>query len=275
MDIHTLPTEPILRDGAAFHFARAVLARSRPKALHQHDAFEMFWLHNGRARHLIADKAEMLAEGDLYLIPPHTPHALQGVGEESHLVNIIIPPATMAAVTAHDTRGLFGAGARLFHRDLRQLSALSHRAVALERAPRSALHIQAFLLTLLAELTIEASDIPDSAPAWLHRACYAARDVAVFSQGAAGLAQAAGKAHAHVSRTMQKHLHQTPSDYINGLRMDHAARQLAGTGDSMSEIAQEVGITNMSHFHRLFRARFGATPRAYRLAHQHGIVQPI
>ncbi len=33
-------------------------------------------------------------------------------------------------------------------------------------------------------------------------------------------------------------------------------------------IAGDCGIGNLSHFYRLFNARFGVTPRRYRLGHQ-------
>lgn len=270
-------SDAIVGPDAAFHFTRAVLDTSRPKALHHHNLHEVFWLHNGRARHYFADTRETLREGDLVFVPPGVAHAIQGVGEEPHLVNIVIRPQIVDRLAAHgfDGRLFWGKTPHRVRRDIRRLSDLSHRAVALERAPRTGLHIEAFLLTLMAELDIEDPHLPMDAPDWLVRACAAAKNPDVFRDGSAGLARAAGKAHAHVSRTVQKHLGLTPSDYVNRIRMDHAARQLAGTGDTLAEIAAECGISNMSHFHRLFRAQFGVTPRQYRVSHQKGIVQPV
>ncbi|MGC8201749.1 AraC family transcriptional regulator [Aliiroseovarius sp. PTFE2010] len=270
-------SDAIVGPDAAFHFTRAVLDTARPKALHHHTLYEVFWLHNGRARHYYADTREMLQEGDLVFVPPGVAHAVQGVGEEPHLVNIVVSAGVVDRIAAHgfQKRFFWGQAPHRVHRDIRRLSDLSHRAVALERAPRTALHIEAFLLALLAELDVEDPQLPQDAPDWLVRACVAARDPDVFRDGSAGLARASGKAHAHVSRTMQKYLGQTPSDYVNRIRMDHAARQLAGTGDTLAEIAAECGITNMSHFHRLFRAQFNVTPRQFRMSHQKGIVQPI
>ena len=148
-------------------------------------------------------------------------------------------------------------------------------AKALEAAPRELLYLEAFLLPLIAELTLEHSSVTDTAPDWLTQALQAAEHPDVFRDGAAGFVAQCGKAHAHVARVMQAHLGQTPSDFINGKRMDYAARQLKGTPDSLSEIAQDVGIANMSHFHRLFRARFDMTPRQYRVKHQKGVIQPV
>ena len=74
---------------------------------------------------------------------------------------------------------------------------------------------------------------------------------------------------------MRKHLGQTPSDYINAIRMRHAARALTTDSAPISEIAAYCGIPNMSHFHKLFRAAHGATPLQYRQQQfQRQVVQP-
>jgi AraC family cel operon transcriptional repressor len=83
-----------------------------------------------------------------------------------------------------------------------------------------------------------------------------------------------GKAHPHVSRMMRKHLGETPSDYINRIRMTHAARALTTDGDAVSLIATDCGIPNMSHFHKLFRQAHGLTPLQYRQKYQRHVVQP-
>ena len=48
--------------------------------------------------------------------------------------------------------------------------------------------------------------------------------------------------------------------------MRRAATLLVSTNLSVSEIALEVGYLSLSHFSRVFRERFGKTPRAFRSA---------
>ncbi|GAA3866831.1 AraC family transcriptional regulator [Celeribacter arenosi] len=275
-----LNQKDILASGEDFHFSRSVLSNRRPKALHSQDYFELFWLHNGRARFVTEEGRETLNEGDIVFVSPGVAHGLQGVGEESHLVNIIIRRRRIKDMWERypqTTRFFREAGTApvRVHRDSRHLARLSSSAIALEGAPRSQLYLDAFLLPLMAELCGELREAPAAAPTWLVTAMAAAQDPNVFREGAAGLVAQCGKAHAHVARTMRAHFDQTPSDFVNALRMDYAARQLAGTPDPLSEIADEIGIQNMSHFHRLFRARFGMTPRQYRVKHQKGVIQPV
>jgi AraC family cel operon transcriptional repressor len=274
---HVLLHKDILQGGAQIHLTRATLTSQRPKALHSHDFFEAFWVQNGQVRHHTPDGIVTLNEGDLCCLQPGQTHALQGRGEHALVVSLCIHPATIAALADRhaDLNGhLFWSDTPLVqhHRDIRQLALLNHAAVTLERSNRNALDAEAFLLPLCADLTEDQG--PQTAPAWLNDACQAAKDPAIFRQGAAGFVALTGKAHPHVSRCMRKYYHQTPSDFVNTLRMAHAARALVTDSDPISVIAADVGIPNMSHFHKLFRATYTLTPLQYRQAYQRQLVQP-
>lgn len=267
----------ILQDGGRIHLTRATLTPERPRALHDHDFFELFWVQNGKVRHHLPDGGDTLTEGTVTFLRPGQPHGVQGRGEHALIVSLCIHPAVIAGL-AERHPSLNG---HLFwstdapaqhHRDIRQLAALNHAAVLLERSARDTLAAEAFLLPLCADLT--ADSFPDDAPAWLTQACAAARDPDVFRDGSAGLVALTGKAHPHVSRMMRKYFGMTPSDYINQIRMTHAARALTTDADPVAQIAVDCGIPNMSHFHKLFRATHGLTPLQYRQKFQRQIVQP-
>lgn len=275
--IQKLHHKDILQNGAQIHLTRATLLPTRPRALHTHDFFELFWVQNGKVRHHLTDGAETLTEGDIVFLQPGQAHSLQGRGEHALVVSLCIHPATIKALAKRhpSVQGhLFWAkgGPVQAFRDIRQLAALNHAAVQLERSLCDTLAAEAFLLPLCAELTAEAFD-PDI-PTWLSQACLAAENPAVFRNGSAGLVSITGKAHPHVSRMMRKHLGQTPSDYVNNIRMRHAARALTTDSEPISEIATDCGIPNMSHFHKLFRAAHGVTPLQYRQQFQRQVVQP-
>lgn len=55
--------------------------------------------------------------------------------------------------------------------------------------------------------------------------------------------------------------------YLNGLRMEYAARLLIRYPEyTVNAIAQEAGIPNLSSFHRLFKNQYGMTPSEFRKA---------
>ncbi len=53
------------------------------------------------------------------------------------------------------------------------------------------------------------------------------------------------------------------NDYLNEVRMNKAAELLEQTSLKVEEIMQEIGIDNKSYFFKLFKKKFGATPREY------------
>lgn len=57
---------------------------------------------------------------------------------------------------------------------------------------------------------------------------------------------------------------QTPSQYLQNLRMQKAAARLARTKDSVQEISSSVGIQDANYFARVFKQYSGMTPSQYR-----------
>lgn len=270
----------ILSPGTAYHLTRATLVSERPRALHAHDFHELLWVQNGVLRHYDTSGHQDLPEGAVVFLRPGDQHGLQAKAEETLVVSLSIQSELIDALgDRHDNlRGHFFWSTdqmpAIRHRDIRQLVALNHAALRLERSARTPLELEAFLLPLLTDMLDGATD-HSGMPAWLAQACAAAEDPKVFREGAAGFARVAGRAHPHVSRTTRKFLGQSPSDYINARRMAFAARRLSGSTDSLAEIAGDCGIPNLSHFHKLFREHHGKTPQKYRKSHQRDVVQPV
>ncbi len=56
----------------------------------------------------------------------------------------------------------------------------------------------------------------------------------------------------------------TPNAYLKQIRMKHAVRLLAGTDQTVQEVANNVGIPDANYFIKQFKAQYGETPMAYR-----------
>jgi AraC family cel operon transcriptional repressor len=276
MDSMTLRHTTILPPRQAVHIARAALTPSRPRRLHDHDFFELFWVQNGEVRHHLPDRRETLTEGAVCILRPGDRRGLQGRGDFALVVSLCLHPDLIAGLArpALAELAFWHSGPDPFtvSRDMRQLADLNRAALTLEQSHCDTLAAEAFLLPLLSDLNRDAP--PPQAPQWLVDACILSRAPDVFRAGAAGLVAQTGRSHEHVARAMREHYGQTPTDYINTLRMTHAARALATDGAPLPEIASQIGLSNLSHFHRLFRARFGTTPHQYRQQFQRDVIQP-
>ncbi|MBM7567784.1 AraC family transcriptional regulator [Paenibacillus sacheonensis] len=56
----------------------------------------------------------------------------------------------------------------------------------------------------------------------------------------------------------------TITEYANQTRLSYACTQIEFSNLSLESIAESVGFHNYSYFHRLFRARYGMSPRQFR-----------
>ena len=66
----------------------------------------------------------------------------------------------------------------------------------------------------------------------------------------------------HMRNLFKKRYGTTPNQYRTTLRMLKARRLLAGTTMNVSEVARQVGYSDVAHFSRLFRKQHGQTPAA-------------
>jgi AraC-like DNA-binding protein/quercetin dioxygenase-like cupin family protein len=68
----------------------------------------------------------------------------------------------------------------------------------------------------------------------------------------------------HLCKTFRKYYKETPTDFINRLRLRKAARLLSEPEAKVVAVAAELGFESVSHFHHLFKRYFGLTPAEYR-----------
>ena len=269
-----------LRGPDRFHFARKGLPFDSPAILHTHDYYECFWILSGVGSHHINGRSQPLTPGRVTFIRPHDVHGFQSAPSEiCRLVNIMVP----AAVVDHLGRryGDEFAGRYFWYGEPQpavvevdpvRMGDLRRLERNLELGRRTLARIEGFLIELLTGVLAESQALPPHAPRWLVAACTAAQTPEIFRLGAAGFVRAAARSHEHVCRATKHYLGQTPTDYVNGLRMAYAARRLAGTDDPVAEIAHDCGFEHLSHFYRLFTRTYGEPPRRYR---QHRLVEVV
>jgi transcriptional regulator GlxA family with amidase domain len=78
------------------------------------------------------------------------------------------------------------------------------------------------------------------------------------------LAQAAGVTLRQLERLFARHLNVSLADHYLGLRLDRARKLLRQTSLPVVEVAIACGFSASSHFSRVYRNRFGQTPKSER-----------
>lgn len=68
---------------------------------------------------------------------------------------------------------------------------------------------------------------------------------------------------ATLNRWFRKYIHSSPREYLESLRLSHAAKLLTN-GESVTEACMRAGFSDCSHFIALFKKKFGETPLKYK-----------
>ncbi len=69
----------------------------------------------------------------------------------------------------------------------------------------------------------------------------------------------------YLARQFKKYTGFTMNTYILSCKIGEAQRRLIFTNDTITEIAEKCGYTNLSYFYVTFRKKVGCTPKAYKI----------
>lgn len=221
---------------------------------HQHDNWEMYYCTKGSDRFVFDDLEIPYREGDMIVIPPDTPHLhVNEIGASCFY--LYIADATLAfryPVVLHDDGNqsllhLFGDAHHLFHSDAEYRSALlpaygqlitQHVSSRHTASPRNLLveEIAQNIVQNYANPNFELDELLRSAPY-----CYD-----------------------YLCRLFRQEMHTTPHKYLANLRLQAAADVLrVESGRSITEISRMCGYHDPLYFSRMFKKKYGVSPREY------------
>ena len=276
MDHETFRIDNYIREDEAFHFARKHLAKRFPEKAHDHDCYEVFLIESGRTKHWINGETQTLEPGQLMFIRPDDRHAFKADKKLGcQIINVMFRIETAKHLTdryGESIEGRYFASMNTLP-ELHNLGpARFERAVnvaqQLKTAHRTLARIEEYLLTLINRVADLSSQVDARAPKWFVTACSAIQSPDVFRQGASAFIEACGRSHEHVCRTTHQRFGMTPTQYVNQIRIQHAAHLLRADDLPIEELALQCGFENTGYFYRLFRQSYGTTPKSYRRLHQ-------
>ncbi len=273
-----------LHKGAAASLRVLPHPRYSPVGFHRHDFYELMYVYNGSLVHHVDGETISLRESDAILIPPGTGHSIQAAGAEDLAVSIILP-------TAYFTPAILSAMTRLE----RFLTCVQNRcpdgkqpAYLLWRGgnnPQLVLYANSFLCEyfdpdryssaaldagLLLFLTaLERLYPADTAPKQFNIQADLDRILAYIQQNfdtvtLHELADRFGYSESYLSRSIKARLGISFKEFQHQQCMRQSAFLLASTSHSVRQVAQEVGLSNLTFFYQLFHRYYGVSPAEYR-----------
>ncbi len=237
-------------------------------AAHEHDFPELFWVEEGICSHLVGGERYDLEAGTLAFVRAADRHQLRADNGGFRICNVTINPALAAALSERHAAAWRWAWpvsgpprtVRLASHDQGLLGSWfeglwSHTA--------DALYCDGFLLDVL-RLVVPLSGSTSTGPAWLYTALARLRDPAVFAGGVPALVSEAGVSREHLARACRRWRTRTPGQLVAEARLDHAKRLLEHSTSGIADIAAICGFGGPAQFYRLFSARYGCPPGAWR-----------
>lgn len=129
----------------------------------------------------------------------------------------------------------------------------------------SALVFESLLLNILVSGFRKCrSSFGPKAPFWLLMARDLLHDRFSESFTMESVAKEVGVHPVHLSHEFRRFFKSTPGEYLRGVRVDFAAKQLTQTDLPLSEIAMASGFADQAHFSRTFRRITHLTPLQFR-----------
>lgn len=264
----------------AFTYDYVCLKPDRQIGMHSQSTWELAHLICGRGLRTIGDSTEPMAAGEVILIPPHIPHVWQfeesATDPEGNITNIavffeqsVLDRIEMLFPEARQSVGRLKAlaGAVSYTGDTqKRICRLLHSMRGL--SPEYRLPKMLELLVLLADTdkcsVVGRNNLLGKSERRLEKirvfcACNYARDIRLDE-----IAAYVNMNKSAFCTFMRRHTGQSFSEYVNSYRLERAAERLVHTDDGIAQIAYDVGFANVTYFNRLFKSRYGCTPKALR-----------
>ncbi|CAM4470421.1 helix-turn-helix domain-containing protein [Paenibacillus phoenicis] len=250
-----------------------VEALSQVSPEHTHDFYEFFVIEAGSCRHVVNGETQLLQAGCLVFIRPEDIHRYEQNGEEDcRFYNVPCRHSLMDEAMAF--LGEEEIAERLLQSHLPQVALLSPTEVGefvalFERIKllssidkqKARLVLKSGLIDLLTRYFFNPNPVKqEEIPLWLEHALSKMQLKENLHRGLPALYELSGRSIGHVNRAFRRYLQQTPTEYLNQLKLSAARNLLLTTELRVVEIALECGFENVSHFYHQFKKWYHQAP---------------
>ncbi len=249
--------------------------------LHCHDFSEIVFINSGGVIHRVNSERQRLTAGSLVFMRPDDVHGF-APDDEFGQVEIIMLDfdlelfLSLSIYLENDTFLQQLTASVLppcFKMDPADSNSLYTRLLKLNNTSISPqlrkIKLKILLGDLYARFFIDETNLLSESlvPDWLENLCTLMRKEENFTAGLKRMQKLACRTPGHLCKSFQKYLGKTPTDFINELRINHAARLLADSNDEILDIAEKLDFQSLSRFYHLFKQHYGLAPSAYRKLH--------
>jgi len=249
--------------------------------LHSHDFAEILLVTGGGLTHQVNGDRQHLETGSLCFLRPDDLHgfAPDAQAEPCEIVMLDFGLDVFLSLSVYLENDGFLQQLTApvlpprFRLDPASCGALYNRLLKLNNAtippPLRKAQLKVLLGELFTRFFLDPANLlsESQVPGWLAQLCVAMGKPENFIAGVERMQKLACRTPGHLCKSFRKHLGKTPTDFVNELRINHAANLLADSQQDILEIADALNFQSLSRFYCLFRRQYGVSPGAYRRLH--------
>ena len=267
--------DQLLAPAAQTTILRQTLDRA---GVHWHDYYELVYVIDGTAEHVVNGVPHPIGPGSLFLLTPADfheilPHRLPGTTGRVTCYNVVIDPAALDGQQLPDLLPTPADHAVRTVSDYPEAEADFARlwTESQQRRPDTPLMVQALLRCILIEFARRCGATGSRASERAYRSdAGIARAVLYVDhhfREPLTLADVAAQAHLspnYFSERFREFTGTSFQAYLQHRRLRFARSLLAATDLGVTEACHAAGFNSVSHFGRAYRRRYGQAPSAYR-----------
>ncbi|SER10479.1 AraC-type DNA-binding protein [Gracilibacillus ureilyticus] len=291
-EIYTNLTSDFVIQSEKFLKDDLIMIRKHPRYIdfpkHSHDYIEMNYVYHGVFQQKIAGEPLTLKKGDILILNQYIEHELTACKKEDIVINFIIHPGFFDYILANLSTGFIQSQMLQFL--MNSMFQYSQKGEFLYYPVANSPHIQHLMQQLLNEMMeptllsksklkflmglliielMEQQNIQNNSSVHSEHHEFLSKVfeyIEVHYQDA-NLQTLAAKLHQSdywVSKQIKAITKQNFKDLVQEKRLLVAKNLLLYTDLSIQAIAEEVGYENISYFYRLFKRKYGDTPKVYK-----------
>lgn len=258
--------------------------------LHNHSYVEIAYVYSGQCTHYVENQSFEMKEGDLCILAPDAMHVITALDDETIVLNILmsknqLDDSFLAMVKEKHLLAeffeniLYGKSVSPYiifptEKDAWMKQVFEHMFQEAQEQKYAyqqslELYVRQLFIHIIRnyEMMAQVSEPLDRKPDENVVAVLGYISVNYNKVTLKEVAEFFNYSESYMSRMLKKYTGKTFGALVNSLQMKCAAEFLTTTEKSLSEIGQEVGCFDYSHFSKKFKKEYGMTPDMYRKQH--------
>ncbi|MEH7155827.1 helix-turn-helix domain-containing protein [Neobacillus drentensis] len=288
-DIYTSKTNFIIESEKFLSKDKMIMVRKHTRfvdfPLHKHDYIEVNYVFNGELNQTVGGRQITLKKGELLLLNQYIEHEIKACAKDDIVINFIIRPAffdfifsflsSENIVSDFLINSLYNNtqnGQFLYFKvaDVPEIQGMIGKMIGEIMHPStfSESTIKLYMGLFLIELIKNSDRVERKEEASINHYLVVEslkyiekqfKDASLYE-----LADRLKQSHYGLSKTIKKGTSHTFKELLQERRLVKAKELLEGTDMAIASIVEQVGYDNISYFYRIFKGKYGLTPKEFR-----------